>query len=202
MVHAHKRGMCMACAWHAHGLRACVACAWCVHVARLVAEQEEPDCVGREEADDGQAHRGELDAREAARQRLACAKRLAWRASMAGCLTSHVHGMHLACAWHAVWTQCSMACACVGYLPEAEDALEDVDQAPHCEGVPSRQTVHRVREGDLCVGELNEAAGRHEYVGDDHEDEDDDDRDRLDCRSARRERRSKSRRHGGAWFWA
>ena len=88
-----------------------VAYAWHVYMdeARLVAEQEEPDRVGREEADDGQADRGELSTLEAARQRLACADRLAWRACTAVCLPSHVHGMHLACGWHAVWAQRSVA---------------------------------------------------------------------------------------------
>ena len=93
-----------------HMLCVCMACAWCVHVARLVAEQEEPDCVGREEADDGQADRGELGAREAARQRLACAKRLAWHACMGWvpnltrarhALGMCVHGMP--CGRSAAW---------------------------------------------------------------------------------------------------
>eukprot|EP00964_Phaeocystis_antarctica_P027956 scaffold15758_cov63-Phaeocystis_antarctica.AAC.5 len=189
----------MACAWHVRGMWVS-ACA-CVHVvSQCGAPRRRTGRARLRWSRRGRWRAGEPRQAQCSRG-YSAAPGMCKEAGMAR-LHGSVHGMHLACAWHAVWTQRSMACACVRYLPDAKDALEDVDQAPDCEGVPSRQPVHRVREGDLCVGELNEAAGRHEHVGDDHEDEDDDDRDRLDCRSARRERRSESRRHGGAWCWA
>ena len=142
MVHAHMRGMRVACEWDVRGG---MSKAWAWHGRSLCIWTRRASSPNRKSQTALVAKRPMTGRRTAASSAHARLLGSAWHVqrdwrgmpAWAGCLTSHVHGMHLARAWHAVWTR-SMACACVRYLADAEDALEDVDQAPDCEGVPSR----------------------------------------------------------------